>query len=271
MNLENNQPKKKRGCLWWIGLLVVVIFGWNFLNNFVDGFISGYNSAKYQDENPSTTQAQKGPVIEKKVQYQFYTDVKRGVTSLGDVWYDVLVIVENIGEVDIYLDGGSLEVEDASGVLVQKEDLGTPAPKVITTGQKGVYKEAFLLDSGVPEKEYKIIANVSVKKATSKHQYMTVSDVNLLKTDSYLHEEGCSFKIVGRVENSLSEEEYIYIYAFLYDSHGNILDVIHTSEMVSAKSKGAFEMDQNTWYREIKYDDIARYKVVAYPYLYQFD
>ena len=58
MNFENNQQKKKRGCLWWIGLLVVVVFGWNFLSNFVDGFISGYNSAKYQDENPPETQEQ---------------------------------------------------------------------------------------------------------------------------------------------------------------------------------------------------------------------
>jgi hypothetical protein len=273
----SKEPKQKKGCFWWIGFILCMFALVYIVPPFLAGLFGGSGRTSedkypgYYDTSPSTSKTSNAPIVEKRMDYLVSTDVERGVTSLGDVWYDVLVIVENIGEADIYLDGGSLEIEDSSGVLIQKEDLGTPAPRVITTGQKGVYKEAFTIDKGDPEQEYDIIANVSVKKAITKHQYMTVSDMSLLESDSLLHEEGYSFKIVGRVSNFRPEKDNIYIYAFLYDDQGNILHVLHTSEMVDANSKAAFEMNQNTWYREIKYDDIANYKVVAYPYLYQFD
>lgn len=98
---------------------------------------------------------------------------------------DVLVEVENTGNVDLYLDGASVNLRNPEGTKMLSSNLSflSTCPDVIAPKKKGYFYTSLTeqLDRNV---DYKMEFDCSLKKARSAGVYLSTSDLTL--TDNML-------------------------------------------------------------------------------------
>lgn len=189
-----------------------------------------------------------------------YTD------SIGTVWVQISVPVKNTGTTDLYLDSGTMDLEDADGHLVDSKSLVPAYPDVLRPGETAWYYEETILEE-LPDSELKVIPHVDVKSAKISCIRYEVSDVSL--TDQTYG----GIKITGRVENTTSgDESFIYVVVYLYDVQDALLCQALTimTDTLKAGEKMGFSAVTWTSNDAITTEAVARYEVYAFPLQYQF-
>ena len=188
-----------------------------------------------------------------------------GTNSLGIVWMEGFVVVENTGTTNLYLESGSFDIEDENGKIVGSQSYVNVYPSVIAPGERAVYYDSFSLDYIDVNKTYKIVPKIDVERARVPLLRMNVTETSI-KEDAF-----GGIDIVGRVENTTNEEQTLYkVIAFLYDKNDKIIGIIYTyPDKLAAGDKIGFEISHFS-YKDIAFEDIARFEVIAQPFQTQF-
>lgn len=197
--------------------------------------------------------------------FDYYTN------SLGDIEYYGIVGIKNTGNTPIYMKKCIFDLEDKSGHLLQS-DVISKAPSWIAPGETGYFYNSLgssLLDDNISlENGLKLVAQITLRKATGTPVEYSVSDTSLQKVDS---SEG--FKITGRVTNHTTEDQsYLYINIILFDNAGKAIGISGTSITdLYAGSTVSFDWSAYFINENITAEDVDCFKVIAQSSYYQWD
>lgn len=186
--------------------------------------------------------------------------------SIGSIWVQTAVPVENTGSVNLYLSSGTMDLEDADGHLVDSLSLVSVHPTVIKPGETAWYFEETTLDA-MPSSDLKVVPHVDVREATVDCIRYEISDVTISDEDFG------GIKVTGRVENTTEEEgSLVVIAAFLYDENGDLIGNVYTylDGNLAAGDKVGFSASSFADVADLTAADVADYKIYAYPTQYQF-
>ncbi|MCL2392361.1 MAG: hypothetical protein FWC66_07120 [Oscillospiraceae bacterium] len=187
-------------------------------------------------------------------------------TTIGTVWAQVIVEVENTGTVPLFLRSGAFDVEDASGALIASQTMVSAHPNVIAPGEKGYYYDEFTLNVDTPL-DLVVIPRLDVRRATVENIRFAVSDFSL--SDGQFGD----VRMIGRVENTHDEEHgMVYISVILFDDGGTPIGALFTIliEDFAPGDRIGFEGSSFSLPTDITADDISSYAVFAYPLQMQF-
>lgn len=195
-----------------------------------------------------------------------YAQARTYTDSLGTVWVQVIVEIENTGNCDLYLSTGSCDLEDATGKLVKSLSMVSSYPDVLSPGEKGYLYEETMLDEAV-DGALTVLARPSVEKAKISNTRLATSEVELL-TDSIGF-----LKARGRVENTTDEaQNMVYVVLILKDGEGTPVGLLFTilSEELAPGDKIGFEASGLSLPDDVTVDSVASFEVYAYPMQMQF-
>lgn len=205
---------------------------------------------------------------EAKIEYEItYKNVESWVNSIGTTRVQVIVEIKNTGIAPIYLSSGSYDLEDSSGKLIATKSLISTYPDVITTGEKGYMYSENSLENPI-EGKINVIPRFGANKAKVPCIRYNVSDISISDTQYY------GPKMIGRIENTTSEDEnrLIYVVAILFNSQkdpiGILTDLIYDD--LPAGSKMGFEATSLSLPKTVTTSTIDSYLIYAYPNQYQF-
>ncbi len=281
MNDEKEKMKKPIYKKWWFWLLVVLalllIVG--MLNPSEEKDTGSSSSAAPSSsaaDSASDTDSASEPVQEEsssqeedseEADYNVpYTKAIAYTNSIGTVWVQVIVEIENTGSSDLYLSSGSYDLEDASGGLIASRTAVSTFPDVIKPGEKAYMYEETTLDSAV-DGEITVVPRVDASKAKVGCIRFDVTDFSI-STDSYGKLKG-----MGRVENTSEEASSMtYIVVILKGADGNPIGQMFTilTDELKAGDKIGFEMSAFSLPDDVTMDSVADYEVFAYPMQMQF-
>lgn len=204
--------------------------------------------------------------VEDVTQYDFVsTTTKIGFDYFDDPYLQCVSVIQNTGEVPIYISSCKFDIETSDGELV--DVMGAEVyPNIIVPGEKAIVYDVSSFDKYDPAKEYVALPHVNYKKSTTTLEYLKISSFSISE-NSYGYIE-----CVGRVENTTDKEQTLYmVVIFLYDDNGNILDLAYTyPEYITPGEKTSFDITFMYNYFDFDLDDVARYKAIAYPIKFQF-
>ena len=173
--------------------------------------ITDYSNIPFTTSNGET-------VKESDVKYEIIDQYFNTYNSSysDSLYYSGWVAIKNTGKVDIYIDDCTFDIEDTNGSLILNDSYTRKCPNVIKAGQVGYCYSYNDLPEEAKGKSLWLNPNVKVELITKDVKYHTVSDEKITSS-TYSRE------IVGRVTNSSSEEEDIYIDYQLFDTNGRFL------------------------------------------------
>lgn len=186
--------------------------------------------------------------------------------SIGSVWAQIAVPVENTGSVNLYLGSGTMDLEDADGHLVESLSMVSVYPQVLKPGETGWYFEESTLDEK-PSSDLKVVPHVDVEEATVDCIRYETSDITISD------EEYGGIKVTGRVENTTDEDgSMVEVVVFLYNENGDFIGNIYTylDGDLAAGDKIGFSASSFADVADLTAADVADYKVYAYPTQFQF-
>ncbi len=122
--------------------------------------------------------------------------------SIGSNWMRVAIPVTNTGTADLYLGSCSVDIENASGQLLQTISYISAYPEYIKPGETGYYYEE--TTRSFTDTNVKVVPHVDVKKATNDVIRYEVSDVSI--QEDTLCGVKTGMKIIGRVEIKLPKK-----------------------------------------------------------------
>lgn len=185
--------------------------------------------------------------------------------SIGTTWIQIAVPVTNTGSANLYLNSGTMDLEDETGHLLDSESLVSAYPQVIQPGETAWYYEETTLDAEA--RQITVVPHVDVDKAKVECIRFEVSDLSL-KDETY-----GGISVTGRVENATADtESMVYVVALLYDANDGLLGqafTILTDELAAGETIG-FSASSFSVPDSVTADSIARYDVYAFPYQFQF-
>lgn len=206
------------------------------------------------------------PASDEAVYETTYSNVRTYTDSIGTVWVQVIVEIENTDNCDLYLSTSACDLEDASGKLVKTMPMVSAFPDVIAPGEKGYLYESTTLDEAV-EGELTLLARPSVEKAKVPNIRLATSEVELV-ADNYGF-----LKARGRVENTSDEEQsMVYIVLILKDAENVPIGQMFTilTEDLAVGAKVGFEASGMSLPDDVTADAVASFDVYAYPMQMQF-
>ena len=230
-------------------------------------FPSNQTSVSQTNDNNSS---EKGTVNTQKAEYSAKTLIFEIIPDkYGSGYkYRALVEIKNTGKCNLYIHGESFDIEDKNKHLIQTDEyLIGCCPNIIKPNEKG-----YIFTTN--ERELKNVTSVDdlvlVPKAgieptsASLNEY-TVSDVSVFE-NKYGQPE-----VVGRITNNTKKNESsAYLYAFYYDSKGEILGIIRDSApYLEAGKTVSFDMNGLLGW-DINFEAIASYKIIAINYYFGF-
>ena len=191
--------------------------------------------------------------------------------SIGDIEYYGIVGIKNTGNTPIYMKNCVFDLEDKNGHLLQSDDMISDAPSWIAPGETGYFYNSLntLLDDSVSlENGLKLVAQITLKKANDTPIEYSVSDTSLQKVGSFEN-----FKITGRITNHTEkDQQYLYINIILFDNAGNTIGISGTSiTNLYAGATVSFDWDAYFINKNITYEDVHSFKVIARDHYYQWD
>lgn len=188
--------------------------------------------------------------------------------SIGTIWSQAIVEVENTGNVDLYLDYGSYElVSQDSTIIHTTNNMFIPYPQIISPGEKGYYYEETTMDAGTPTEGITITPHIDVTISKNENIQLEVSD-----TEIYDKEMG-SIDLHGKVKNTTDiTQDCINVVAILFDQNNEPIGQLYTILMNSLQpgEEMGFELEAFGLPDTITKSSIADYKVFAYPDQFQF-
>lgn len=222
------------------------------------------NSSDSQQPSPEDAQTQAPEEFAYEITHQSALTYKN---SIGTVWVQVILEIENTGTTDLYMNTGAYDLEDLDGKLVSSSTMLSAYPSVIAPGEKGYYYEETTLNELDEAIELTVLPRLKAEEAKVDQITYALSDLELT-SDTY-----AGVRIKGRIENTTDEmKSLIYVYAALYDSDDNPIGVIFTilTEDLNPGDKIGFEMSGFSLPPNVTVDSVARLEAVAYPLQYQF-
>ena len=222
-----------------------------------------------ENTNPpanSTNQGQKTSEPSKdKVEYSIgETAVAVWTDSIGTKWVKVSVPVTNTGNVNLYLESSSVDIENADGSLAATLSMVSVYPQIIKPGETAYYFEETIYD-GTNDESLKVVPHVKAEKAKVDLIRFEVSDLQIKDDDLF------GAKVMGRVKNtSEKEESMVYVIANFFDKDGKFIGQQFTilTDTLPAGEKVGFETSALT--SRLKAADVATYDVIAFPFQYQW-
>lgn len=179
--------------------------------------------------------------------------------SIGTVWVVGIATVKNTGSCDLYISGVGMDIEDASGSLVDTMSLPTATPKVISPGETAVLYDTAMMDA---EGDYKVVPTFKAEEAKIPNTRFAVSDVKVSEDDFG------TIEVIGRVENGTDEEQMMTVAAIFYAADGSVVGVASTtSDEIAAGGKSSFKISTLGDANNITLADVDHYDVIAYPWL----
>ena len=225
-------------------------------------------STETQSTEPGTESTPEQTTEEPADPYKVtFSSVKSYKNSIGTVWMQAIVEVENTGTSDLFLEPGSCDLEDAEGHLVASKDLSV-YPQIIAPGEKAYYYEETILDTLTEPMDLKILPRLEIKKSTTEHITYPVTDISITdNTYGYLD-------ILGRVENTTqSDASMVYVAVTLFNEASEPIGLVFTilTDDIAPGEKIGFEASGLSLPDDVTADAVASYTAVAYPYQFQFD
>lgn len=196
-----------------------------------------------------------------------YSSVKTYKNSIGTVWAQVIVEIENTDTANLYLGLGTCDLEDADGKIVASKDISV-YPQIIAPGEKAYYYDEYMMDSLTEPIELNVILRPEIVESETEHIIYPVTEISIVD------DRFGGIKVVGRVENtSDSEDSLIYVAITLFDENAEPIGVVFTilTNDIAAGEKVGFEAHSFAMPESITADIVASYSAVAYPYQFQFD
>ena len=207
--------------------------------------------------------------IPKTVKYEVGTPtIGLWTDSIGSNWMKIAIPITNTGTADLYLNDCSVDIESASGQLLQTKSYINGYPEYIKPGETGYYYEE--TTRSFTETDVKVVPHVEIEKATNDVIRYDVSDITIQENTLYGAKLGV--KIMGRVENKTSKKgTLVKVAANLFDANGNLLCTCFTylENDLAAGSKVGFTMSTYS-FRDFAPEDVASYEVYAYPTQYNW-
>ena len=217
---------------------------------------TGASTNHESNENPSK---------DDKVEYSVgETSVVVWTDSIGTKYVKVAVPVTNTGNVNLYLESSSIDLENPDGSLAQTVDYVSAYPQIIKPGETAYYFEETTYD-GTATEGLKAVPHVKAEKSKVDIVRLEVSDLQI-KTKEYFG--ACA---MGRVLGTdQTAERSVYVVANFFDKDGKFLG--HQIDIllggIPAGEKMGFET--STLSSRLAESDIASYDVVAFPYQYNW-
>lgn len=206
--------------------------------------------------------------IEANIKYEI--TYKKAVTwedSIGTIWVQVIVEINNTGTIPIYLSSGSYDLENSEGSIIANEQYVSEYPRVLAVGEKGYLYDETTLDNAVSG-TLTVVPRINSEEATIDCIRYPVTEIFLSDTTYY------GIKAVGRIENTTNadEDSTIYVVIILYDSDNNPIGILKDliTDDFSAGSKIGFEATSLSMPDTITTSSVASYKAYSYPLKYQF-
>lgn len=188
--------------------------------------------------------------------------------SIGSVWVQALIQIENTGTVPLYLDSSSADLETPDGKLVKTLSYVSPYPELLNPGETGLFVENTMLDADPGVNELTVIPHLDIEKAKVDCIRYATSEEEL-QTDSLFD----SLKMIGRVENTGSDaENMIYVVANLYDANHHGIGQLFTiiSDELKPGEKIGFSLNCLSAPDTLTEESVASYEVFAFPLQFQF-
>ncbi len=224
------------------------------------------NNQQEKSEDVSQEPAPNQTEIEETAYEITYSSAKVYTNSIGTVWSQVIVEIENTGSSDLYLSSGAYDLEDTNGNLITSESMVSTYPEVISPGEKAYMYNETTLDDAI-EGDVVVVPRPSVDKAKVENIRYSVTDVNI--SDGQYGD----LKALGRIENTSSEDSSMtYIVIIMKDSAGTPIGQMFTilTDDLKAGDKIGFEMSAFALPDDIKADSVADFVAYAYPMQMQF-
>lgn len=185
-------------------------------------------------------------------------------------YYRFIQPITNTGNVPLCLKKCTLDIEDENGHLLSTESFISNCPDVISPGETGYFYNGLGSTS----------TNDAVKNASS---IVAVPKLEIVESD----EEPITYQIwdisftqgdflpsvVGRITNNTREDDsLVYVQAIFYGKNGNVIYITGTNIMnLLAGQTQSFNISiLPTSDKNISYENIANYEVIARKSHYQF-
>lgn len=192
--------------------------------------------------------------------------VKTWKNSIGTVCAKVIAEITNTGGKNLYLSSCSVDLEDASGELVDVMNSVIAYPQVIAPGEKAYYYDETTIDATEPI-ELSAIVHPDVKEAT-------VDQILLGTSEEFeISEEYSIVEIKGRVENTTNElQSQVKVSVVLFNSESKPVGVLFTyiDGEIQPGEKIGFKTSAGMLPGSVSLDDIASCEAYAYPEQMQF-
>lgn len=218
------------------------------------------------DISTSDDGGNKGTETESEVDYEItYTSVVLHENSIGSVWADVIAEITNTGTTDLYLNSGSIDLEDENGTLVDVLNYVSVYPQIISPGEKAYYFENTIIDEVSENDVLNLVLHPDIEEATIEKSSFPVTDV------VFTDDDFSGIEATGRVENTSDEDEsMLYVVIVLFDASNKPMAVLMTIEDVDSGVKKGFTATALSISDDITAASVARYEVYAYSYQFQF-
>lgn len=181
--------------------------------------------------------------------------------SIGTQWMQTIIPVTNTGAGNLYIDGGSFDMEAADGSLIGVQDYVSAYPQVLAPGETGYIYENTSMDDPIEETP-SIVPHPNIDAATVELIRYDVTDISISD------KEYGGINVIGRVTNTSDEAaSLVYVALALYDADGNVIDVVFTilTDELAAGAQIGFEASSFSLPDDITADMVANYTVWAYP------
>lgn len=192
--------------------------------------------------------------------------VKTEVNSIGSTWFKAWYLVENTGDLPLFLNTVDVDIETESGQMVKKISMMSAYPQVLLPGETGAYFETGMLDNGTETEGLKLHGRIAPVEAKVDCVRYTVEGAETKADAAY------GAKLLGRVVNDTDAdtEGMVYVAALCYDADGAFLGAMFTilTDSIPANDYAGFEM--TPFGVKIPADAIAETVVFAYPHQFQF-
>lgn len=192
--------------------------------------------------------------------------VKTEVNSIGTTWFKAWYLVENTGDLPLYLDTVDVDIETESGQMVKKISMMSAYPQVLLPGETGAYFETGTLDDGTETEGLKLHGRIEPTEAKVDCLRYPVEGAETKADAAY------GAKLLGRVVNDTDAdtEGMVYVAALCYDADGAFLGAMFTilTDPIPANDYAGFEM--TPFGVNIPAESIAETVVFAYPHQFQF-
>jgi hypothetical protein len=194
-----------------------------------------------------------------------YSKARTYTNSIGTVWIQTIIEVENTGSAPLYLSSGTVDIEKADGSLIESLSTVGVYPDVINPGEKAYYYDESTLDAD-PGADIVAVPHPDIEIAKVDTIRFPLSDITL-RNGKYGGVEA-----IGRVENNSDEEQaLLYIAIFLYDANNDPIGVMFTiPDNIAAGDTVSFEASSRAMPDDITAESVDHFDAFAYPMQLQF-